>query len=162
MRALIIENNQAYRDLLAQTLAQQGFTYDSGDSIESARLYADSEAYDIICVNQELKDGPGEEFVAYCNQHQDQKDTPILFLTENRELKPEELEVRVDGLIHELSQHQIEDQIVHFIDLHLDSVFFEGRILFVEDDAKVATEILNQLEETGYQVSHFTTVEAAS
>lgn len=162
MHALIIEKNQTYRDLLAHTLAEQGFTSDSGDSLETARLYADSESYDIICVNQELVDGPGESFVAYCNQHQSQKDTPILFLTENRELKSEELEVRVDGVIHELNEHQIEDQIVHFIDLHLDPVFFEGRILFVEDDAEVASDILNQLEETGYQVSHFTSVEAAN
>jgi len=51
---------------------------------------------------------------------------------------------------------------VHFIDLHLDPVFFEGRILFVEDDAAVASDILSQLQETGYQVSHFTTAEAAS
>ena len=162
MRALIIENNQAYRDLLAQTLAQQGFAYDSGDSIESARIYIESEFYDLICINQELKDGSGEEFVAYCNQHQRHKDTPILFLTENRELEAEDLEVRVDGVIHELNEHQIEDQIIHFIDLHLDPIFFEGRILFVEDDARVATEILNQLKKTGYQVSHFTSVEAAS
>jgi len=162
MRALIVENNRVYRDLLTHTLAEQGFNSDSGDSIESARLYVDSETYDIICVNQELKDGPGEEFVAYCNQHRSQIGTPILFLSENTELKAEHLSVRVDGVIHELNEHQIEDQIVHFIDLHLDPVFFEGRILFVEDDAAVASDILSQLQETGYQVSHFTTAEAAS
>ncbi|MCP4431920.1 MAG: response regulator, partial [Gammaproteobacteria bacterium] len=154
MHALIIENNQTYRDLLSHTLAEQGFTCDSGDSIVSARLYADSESYDIICVNQNLKDGSGEAFVAYCNQHRSQQNTPILFLTENSELKSEQLEVRVDGVIHELNEHQIEDQIVHFIDLHLDPVFFEGRILFVEDDVEVASDMLHQLEETGYQVSH--------
>ncbi len=162
MRALIIENNQTYRDLLGHTLAQQGFTYDSDDNIHAARLCVDSENYDIICVNQELKDGSGEEFVAYCNQHATQKDTPILFLTENRELKADQLEVRVDGVIHELNEHQVEDQIVHFIDLHLDPVFFEGRILFVEDDEAVAADILGQLQETGYQVSHFISAEAAS
>ncbi len=162
MRALIVENNRVYRDLLAHTLAEQGFNSDSGDSIESARLYVDSESYDIICVNQKLKDGPGEEFVAYCNRHHSQNGTPILFLSENKALKAEQLSVRVDSVIHELNEHQIEDQIVHFIDLHLDPVFFEGRILFVEDDAAVATDILSQLQETGYQVSHFTTAEAAS
>jgi len=162
MRALIIENNQSYRDLLGHTLAEQGFATDLGDSIESARLYADSEPYDIICVNQELKDGAGEDFVAYCNGHPGHQDTPILFLTENRALKAEDLAVRVDGVIHELNEHQIENQIVHFIDSHLDPVFYEGRILFVEDDAEVTADILGQLEQTGYQVSHFTTVEAAS
>ena len=161
MRALIVKNNNAYRELLGHTLAQQGFDTDTDDSIETARAYADSEPYDIICVSQELKDGPGEEFVAYCNEHERQKDTPILFLTENTELVAEELPVRVDGVIHELNEHQIEDQIVHFLDRHLDPVFFEGRILFVEDDDSVSAEILAQLEETGYQVSHFKTAEAA-
>jgi two-component system cell cycle response regulator len=161
MRALIIENNQAYRELLEHTLAEQGFTADSGDSIETARLFVDSEPYDIICVNQELKDGHGEELVAYCNQHQRHQDTPILFLTEDRELKADDLTVRVNSVIHELNEHQIEDQIVHFVDLHLDPVFYEGRILFVEDDSEVAAEILSHLKQTGYQVSHFTTVEAA-
>jgi two-component system cell cycle response regulator len=161
MRALIIENNPAYRELLNHTLAQQGFDTDTGDSIESARAYADSMPYDIICVNQELKDGPGEEFVAYCNRHERLKSTPVLFLTENTELLAEELPVRVDGVIHELNDHQIENQIVHFIDQHLDPVFFEGRILFVEDDDEVAADILAQLKETGYQVSHFRTAEEA-
>ena len=162
MRALIIENNLAYRDMLNHTLAEQGFDADTGDSIDSAQTYADSEKYDIICVNQELKDGPGEQFVSYCNSHELQKDTPILFLTENRDLIVEDLPVRVDGVIHELNEHQIEDQIVHFIDLHLDPVFFEGRILFVEDDDQVVSDILAQLGETGYQVTHFKTAEEAS
>jgi two-component system cell cycle response regulator len=161
MRALIIEKNITYRELLEHTFAEQGFDTDAGDSIESAHVYADSWVYDIICVNQTLTDGPGEEFVAHCNQHERLKNTPVLFLTENSELQAEELPVRVAGVIHELSEHQIEDQIVHFIDLHLDPVFFEGRILFVEDDDEVAADILAQLEETGYQVSHFKTAEEA-
>ena len=69
MRALVIENNQAYRDLLEHTLAERGFTTDSGDSIETARSCVESDPYDIICVDQALKDGSGEEFVAYCNHH---------------------------------------------------------------------------------------------
>ena len=43
-------------------------------------------------------------------RHERLKDTPILFLTENTELLAvEELPVRVDGVIHELNEHQIED-----------------------------------------------------
>ena len=162
MRALIVKNNNAHRDMLVRTLAEQGFDTDMGDSIESARSYADSENYDVICVNQELKDAPGEEFVAYCNAHEHQKDTPILFLTENVGLVADELSVRVDGVIHELNEQQIEDQIIHFIDLHLDPVFFEGRILLVEDDDEVAADILNQLKQTGYQVSYFKSADEAS
>jgi two-component system cell cycle response regulator len=162
MRALIVKNNNAHRDMLVRTLAEQGFDTDMGDSIESARSYADSENYDIICVNQELKDGPGEEFVEHCNAHEQQKDTPILFLTENVGLVADELSVRVDGVIHELNDQQTENQIIHFIDLHLDPVFFEGRILLVEDDDEVAADILNQLKQTGYQVSYFKSADEAS
>jgi two-component system cell cycle response regulator len=162
MRALIVKNNNTHRDMLVRALAEQGFDTDMGDSIESARSYVDSEDYDIICVNQELKDGPGEEFVAYCNAHEQQKDTPILFLTENVGLVADELSVRVDGVIHELNEQQTEDQIIHFIDHHLDPVFFEGRILLVEDDDEIATEILNQLKQTGYQVSYFKSADEAN
>ncbi|MCP4878195.1 MAG: diguanylate cyclase [Gammaproteobacteria bacterium] len=158
MRALITENNPVYRNMLEHTLAEQGFDTDTVDSIEIARSYVDSEIYDIIYVNQELKDGRGEQFVAYCNDHDRHKDTPILFLTENSELTAEKLPVKVGGLIHEINEHQI----VHFIDLHLDPVFFEGRILFIEDDEVVVSEILAQLKETGYRVTHFRTAEEAS
>ena len=131
MRALIIENNPAYREMLNHSLAEQGFENDSGDSIAIAREFADSETYDIICVNQDLSDGRGEDFVEYCNRHERHPDTPILFLTKDTELKREDLNVRVDDIIHDLNQQQIEGQIVHFVDMHLDPVFFEGRILFV-------------------------------
>ncbi|MEM7561940.1 MAG: diguanylate cyclase [Pseudomonadota bacterium] len=162
MRALIIENNQSYLEILDHTFAEQGFTNDTGDSIENARSFVDASEYDIICVNQELKDGPGEHFVEYCNQHGAHQNTPILFLTENPKLQPENLPVRVDSVIHELSQQQIQDQIIHFVDLHLDPVFFEGRILFIEDDEDVAADILSQLKDTGYQVSHFKTADEAA
>jgi len=83
-------------------------------------------------------------------------------LTENVGLVADELSVRVDGVIHERNEQQIEDQIIHFIDLHLDPVFFEGRILLVEDDDEVAADILNQLKQTGYQVSYFKSADEAS
>lgn len=162
MRALIIENNAIYRDMLTRTFAEQGFESDTGNSVESARLYADTEQYDIICVNQQLKDGDGEAFVGYCNTHERLKDTPILFLTENDGLVAEELNVRVDGVIHELNESQIEDQIVHFIERQLDPVFYEGRILLVEDDDEVAADILGQLKKTGYRVSYFKSADEAS
>jgi len=162
MRALIIENDQSCRELLEHTFAQQGIVTDSGDSIASARAYADSVYYDLICVNQALSDGPGEDFIAYCNQHDNHRDTPVLLLTENLSLEAGDLPVRVSGVIHELNRHQIGDQIVHFIEMHLDPVFFEGRILFVEDDEKTASDILEHLKETGYQVSHFSKAEDAA
>lgn len=161
MRALIIENDPSYREILEHTFAEQGFKNDTGDSIEHGCSYADSESYDIICVNQALKDGAGEQFVEYCNNHDRHRNTPILFLTEDTQITPDDLPVKVEGVIHELNEHQVQDQVVHFVDLHLDSVFFEGRILFVEDNDTVSADILSQLRETGYRVSHFKSADEA-
>ncbi len=162
MRALIVETNKAYRDLLDHIFAELGFDNDTCGSIAAAQTHADGAVYDVLCINQELSDGAGEKFVAWCNRHEVHRNTPILLLTENPKLTSDELNVRVDGVIHKLNKQQIEEQVVHFTELHLDPVFFEGRILFVEDDETVATEILGQLQETGYQVSHFRRAEAAS
>ncbi len=159
MRALIIENNPAHRDMLSHSLAEQGFDNDTGDSIELALEYAESGIYDIICVDQDLSDGSGEQFVEFCNRHERHRNTPILFLTEDTRLAPQDLSVKVEGVIHKLNRHQIENQIIHFIDLHLDPVFHEGRILFVEDNAEIAEVILMELEETGYDVTYFATAE---
>ena len=93
MRALIIENNPAYRDMLNHSMAQQGFENDTGDSLEIAREYAASAAYDIICVSQELRDGAGESLVAYINELDQHRDTPILFLTVRDDIAD-----RVEGL----------------------------------------------------------------
>ena len=161
MRALITEQNYEYREFLEQILAEQGFENDFSDGIENARSMADNGDYDIICVNHDDRNGSAEQFVGYCNTHRRQKDTPILLLTDNTELLVADLPVRVDEVIHKISNQQVEDQIVHFVDLHLDPVFFEGRILFVEDDETVTREILQDLEQTGYRVSHFKTAEEA-
>ena len=148
--------------MLVRALAEQGFETDTESSIKTACQYVDSRKYDLICVNQELQNGQGEKFVAYCNAHEHQKNTPILFLTENTELLADDLSVRIDGVVHEINDQQIENQVVHFIDQHLDPVFFEGRILLVEDDDEVAADILQQLEQTGYQVSYFKSADEAS
>ena len=162
MRALIVENDASYREMLDHTFAEQGFTNDIGDTIEFGLSCVNSNHYDIICVNHNLKDGSGETLVEYCNQQKRHQNTPILFLSEDAELLPDDLSVRVDGVIHELNGNQVQNQIIHFVDHHLDPVFFEGRILFVEDDEVVVNDILSQLKETGYRVTHFRTADEAS
>ncbi len=161
MRALITETNPEYREELKNILAEQGFSNDFGESFEMASKLADCEEYDIICVNHELHDGLAEQLVAYCNDHERHKNTPILLLTNNSQLSIKDLPVRVDEVIHRLSREQVGHQIEHFVDLHLDPVFVEGRILFVEDDDAIANVILEILQKTGYRVSHFRSAEEA-
>ena len=161
MRALITENSRLYRQLLDNILGQQGFENDICDNIVEARGYIDTEDYDLICVNQQLQDGSGVDLVEYCNRHPQHQKTPILLLSNDKALTRDDLSVHVDEVVHKNNLQQIADQITHFVELHLDPVFFEGRILFVEDDPEIASAILESLEQTGYRVAHYTTAEDA-
>ena len=161
MRALITENSRLYRQLLENILGQQGFESDISDDIKSARDFLETEEYDLICVNQHLEDGLGVELVEFCNNHERHQETPVLFLTAQKDLMIDDVPARVDEVVHKLNLQQITDQITHFVELHLDPVFFEGRILFIEDSQSIAMIILSQLEKTGYRVSHFSTAEEA-
>ena len=161
MRALIAENSRLYRQFLDNTLGQQGFENDICDSIGAARDYLETEKYDLVCINQQLDDGPGSELAQLVSESKRHASTPILFLSNDKSLTPDDLDVRVDEVVHKFNLQQIADQVTHFVEIHLDPVFFEGRILFVEDDEAIAAAILGQLEKTGYRVSHFDTAEAA-
>ncbi len=161
MRALIAENSRLYRQFLDNTLGQQGFENDICDSIAAARDLLDAEQYDLICINQRLDDGPGSDLAGYINESARHAATPILFLSNDKSLTRDDLPVRVEEVVHKFNLQQIADQITHFVEIHLDPVFFEGRILFVEDTESIAEKILGQLEQTGYRVSHFATAEDA-
>ncbi len=161
MRALIAENSRLYRQFLDNTLGQQGFENDICDSLAAARDFLDAERYDLICINHRLDDAPGIDLARYLNESERHASTPILFLSSDKSLVPDDLEVRVDEVVHKFNLQQIADQITHFVEIHLDPVFFEGRIMLVEDNEDVATAILAQLEQTGYRVSHFDTAEDA-
>ncbi len=161
MRALIAENSRLYRQFLDNTLGQQGFETDICDSIASARVFLESGEYDLVCINQRLDDGPGSDLAQFLNESKLHQATPILFLSADKTLTRDDLPVRVDEVVHKFNLQQIADKITHFVELHLDPVFFEGRILFVEDTESIAAAILGELEQTGYRVSHFATAEDA-
>jgi two-component system cell cycle response regulator len=161
MRAMIVENSRVYCLLLDNILSQQGFDSDICDSVENARLYADSHSYDLICINHQLRDGYGNEFVEFCRNQEANKDTPILYLTSNQNFLEELGSLPIDKFIFKLSKEQISHQIIHFIESHLDPIFSEGRILFVEDSKTVTAVILSELKNTGYQVEDFSKAENA-
>ncbi len=161
MRALIIENSRVYCLILDNILGQQGFDTDICDSIESARLHADSQSYDVICISHHLKDGYGGEFVESCRNQGLNQDTPILYLTSNQNFTEKLGALPVDKIIFKLNKQQISHQIVHFIQSHLDPIFSEGRILLIEDSKTVAAVILSVLKNTGYQVERFSNAEDA-
>jgi two-component system cell cycle response regulator len=155
MRVLITENNRLYCQLLNKIFVQLGFHCDICHSIESARTYLESETYDLICINQYLGDESGIEFAEYCNNHKHSKETPILFLTNNKESVKDIESLHISEVVLKKNRQQISAQITRFVLHHLDPIFHEGRILLIEDSKAVASVILDHLKATGYKTLHF-------
>jgi len=160
MNALIIENSRLYRQLLDNILGQQGFVTDITDELSVARDHLQHNQYDIIFINENLKDGSGLELIRYCKQHQELKQVPILLFTSDDNIQ-DKFELDIDGIIYKHNLQQISDQITNFLETHLDPVFCEGRILFIEDSDSLAQMILSTLSQTGYRVEHYKSADAA-
>ncbi len=152
MRALILENSRLYRQLLDNILGQQGFSNDIAEEISIAKDYLQENQYDIICLNEHLQDGSGLELAKYCKSNQALQDTPILFLTADDDFTQQHPSDYLDTIIYKHNLQQISDQITHFLEDHLDPVFSEGKILFIEDSKSVAQLIMTALEQHDYKV----------
>ncbi|MDJ0832385.1 MAG: diguanylate cyclase [Gammaproteobacteria bacterium] len=152
MRALILENSRLYRQLLDNILGQQGFKNDIAQEISIAKDYLQETQYDIICLNEHLQDGSGLELAKFCKADKALRDIPILFLTADDDFTQHNPADYLDTIIYKHNLQQISDQIVHFLEDHLDPVFSEGKILFIEDSKSVAHLIITALEQHNYQV----------
>lgn len=161
MKALILENSRLYRQLLDNILGQQGFENDITDEIRIARDYLSHADYDVICLNDILKDGSGIEFAGFCKNDPKLKSIPILFFTSNKKLEKDLEAIGVEAVVQKNNLQQINDQITHFLEKHLDPLFFEGRILLVEDSSSLSQMILRALEQSSYRVENFTSAEKA-
>ena len=155
MRSLILENSRLYRQLLDNILGQQGFENDITDEISIAKEFLTENSYDIICLNENMKDGSGIELAQYCKQNETLSNIPILFLSSDDDIRDKINHLQIDEVILKHNLQQISDQIIHFLETRLDPVFKEGRILFIEDSQSMAQMIITALSQEGYRVEHF-------
>ena len=161
MKVLIVENSRLYRQLLSKILGELGFHCDICSDIKTARIYLDSETYDLISINQYLEGESGLELVEYCNSHNKNKKIPILLLTSNKAAVKGIESLHISEVVLKKNRQQISAQITRFVEHHLDPLFHEGRILLVEDSMSVASFILDYLKLTGYKTLHFSNGEDA-
>ncbi len=161
MKALILESSRLYRQLLDTLLAQQGFDNDITDDLHTARELLGSERYDLLCLNEHLKNGSGIELVRACKKSRELADIPILFFTANADLRQQLQQLGVDAVIPKNNLQQITDQIRHFVEERLDPLFREGRILFVEDSESLTRMIGSALQGRGYRVVHYAAADRA-
>jgi len=155
VKALIIENSRLYRQLLDNILGQHGFDNDIADEYTMARHFLDTNRYDIICLNEIIEGGSGQELVRYCRHSDALRETPILFFTADDDIRQKMNGLSVDGIIYKHNLQQISDQIVNFLETRYDSLFGEGRILLIEDSPSIARMIMSALSQAGYRVDHF-------
>lgn len=161
MKALIIENSRLYRQLLDNILGQQGFDNDITDEFLLAQDYLENNHYDIICLNDNLKNGSGLELARYCKKHNELKSTPILFFSSDEGIAQKIGYLQLEGIIYKHNLQQISDQITKFVETRFNPLFHEGRILLIEDTDSIARLILGALQQQGYKVEHFTSAERA-
>ena len=161
MKSLILENSRLYRQLLDNILGQQGFENDITDEISIAKEFLAENSYDIICLNENLKDGSGIELAQYCKQNEALSNIPILFFSSDDDIRDKINHLQIDEIILKHNLQQISDQIIHFLETRLDPVFAEGRILFVEDSQSIAQMMITALSQEGYRVEHFISAEKA-
>jgi len=91
MRVLIIEDDEVLLDGLKTGLALEGFTADAVETIEDARLAADSVDYDAVVLDIALPDGSGLDLLR--SWRSGEKALPVLLLTARNSVRD-----RVAGL----------------------------------------------------------------
>jgi two-component system cell cycle response regulator len=161
MKALILENSRLYRQLLDNILGQQGFENDITDEISIAKDFLQQNHYDVICLNENLKDGSGLELAQICSDDPKCDNTPILLFTSDKNIRHKIGDLQFAEIIFKQNLQQISDQIILFLENTLDPVFSEGKILFVEDSLSVSQLIYSALSDTGFQVEHYSSAEQA-
>lgn len=161
MKALILENSRLYRQLLDNLLGQHGFENDITDKISVAKDFLSENNYDLICLNENLKDGSGIELARFCKQSTTLKRIPLLFFSSDVSIGEKLNDIQIDAIIFKNNLQQISDQITHFIESQLDRADFEGRILFIEDSQSLTELISSALSQQGYRVEHFYSADEA-
>lgn len=92
MRVLIVEDDEVLLDGLKTGLALEGFTADAVETLEDARLAADSVDYDAVVLDIALPDGSGLDLVRSWRSGKI-KSLPVLLLTARNSVRD-----RVEGL----------------------------------------------------------------
>ncbi len=161
MKALILENSRLYRQLLDNILGQQGFENDITDEISLAKDFLQQNHYDIICLNEGLRDGSGLELARFCAADPQLSRIPILLFSSDKNIRDKLEGLQVAEIIFKQNLQQISDQIILFLEKNLDPVFGEGKILFVEDSLSISQLIYSALTEAGFQVEHYSSAEQA-
>lgn len=91
MRVLIVEDDEILLDGLRTGLALEGFTADSVETIEDARLAAEAVDYDAVVLDVALPDGSGLDLLRWWRSSE--KSLPVLLLTARSSVRD-----KVEGL----------------------------------------------------------------
>ena len=163
LRALIIEPTRLYRQILSDQFDVTGIAKVFVESGEEALAIVEEGNFDLILSALDLPGMNGFEFCKALRANDQTRHLPLVMITvddDKANLEQAHL-AGVTELLYKSNIDAIARYLSNFIKLSANEKLLSGRILFIEDSKSVALKISSLLNQSGYEVVHFTNAEDA-
>ncbi len=161
MRALIVDDSTAYRELVLQVAVNIGLEATGIESAEEALTQCKDNAFDLMIIDLNLGGMDGLEFCRQVRTNTTHSLTPIILLTADQDtrLQQRAFDAGISEVILKTDAAPLLDALQSFVDRIAHKM--SGRVLYIEDSKAVAGLTLSYLQKAGLEVEHFTAADAA-
>ena len=163
MRALVLEPNRLFRDILIKLFEGDGieavFSDTAKDGIESYQ----NEVFDLVCTSYHLNDMSGIEFCRQVQLLKRNLHIPVILLTANddRQTIEDGMKSGITEIFKKDKLSEFQKYLKAFRFVHNRHQKLHGHILMVEDNISVAKVLQASIKNLGLNVEHYTTAEEA-
>ena len=161
MRALIVEDAAAFRQLVVKICADINVEAVAAASAEEALAAVGSASFDLFIVDLHLGNMDGLELCRRLRKQQALSLTPIILLTadDGDQLQQRAFDSGISEIIPKTESETLHDALRIFVDRIARKV--QGSVLYIEDSRSVANLMLAYLQDAGLSVDHFTAADEA-
>lgn len=161
MRALIVDDSTAYRELVLQVAVNIGLEATGIETAEEALTLCSDTAFDLMIIDLNLGGMDGLEFCRQVRNNTTHSLTPIILLTADQDtrLQQRAFDAGFSEVILKTDAAPLLDALQAFVDRIAHKM--SGRVLYIEDSKAVAGLTLSYLRKAGLDVDHFTAADAA-
>ena len=161
MRALIVEDTAAFRQLVVKICADINVEVVAVASAEEALAATENANFDLFIVDLHLGNMDGLELCRRLRKQQALSLTPIILLTADNgdQLQQRAFDSGISEIISKTESENLHDALRIFIDRIARKV--QGNVLYIEDSRSVANLMLAYLQGAGLKVDHFTAADEA-
>lgn len=161
MRALIVEDSKAYRELVLQVAVNIGLEATGLESAEEALTVCNDTEFDLMIVDLNLGGVDGLEFCRQVRSNQAHSLVPIILLTADQDtrLQQRAFDAGISEVILKTDASPLLDALQSFVERIAHKM--SGRVLYIEDSKAIAGLTLSYLQKAGLEVDHFTAADVA-